>query len=512
MASPYLSRWHSVRTLDSVGEYFPQAGNIGSSSIIQPRAVTVLWMAVDVLTILTAAAIAIYLRKASMLSVFDHRAPLASNPSSFLLYLAGFSLILLFINHAHGLYGPLQSFGGLHEQRLTVQACSTSSLILAGVLYFGRADSISRAVVIATLLITTFLLCFRRAAWRLSLYRRYEKGLNSRNVLVIGTGPSGLAIRSHLQRIQHLGFTFKGFVKGWSDFADEEATESLGLLPEGPEILGDLSELGNLVRRYFIDELFITGPCEREAVQQLIAQARSWSVNLRVVPDLYDGLAWNAPIEYVGQFPTMPVHHRPIPAIALPLKRMLDLVVSICVLILFSPLFALIALAIRLDSKGPIFYCAERIGRKGNTFRCWKFRTMVVDADLLQEQYSQKNVSDGVPFKMQRDPRVTRLGALLRKYSLDELPQFYNVLKGDMSVVGPRPPLAGEVRQYALPHLRRLEVLPGITGLCQVQARQDPSFDHYISLDTAYIDNWSFWLDIKIMMRTIGVVLNGTGA
>ncbi|MHB2008245.1 MAG: sugar transferase, partial [Acidobacteriaceae bacterium] len=136
---------------------------------------------------------------------------------------------------------------------------------------------------------------------------------------------------------------------------------------------------------------------------------------------------------------------------------------------------------------------------------------MVVNADSLREQFDDKNERDGVLFKMTGDPRVTRIGRMLRKYSLDELPQFLNVLAGHMSVVGPRPPLAGEVRLYELRHLRRLEVLPGITGLWQVQARQDPSFDQYISLDTAYIDNWSLWLDLKIMTRTVGVVLSGTG-
>ncbi len=137
---------------------------------------------------------------------------------------------------------------------------------------------------------------------------------------------------------------------------------------------------------------------------------------------------------------------------------------------------------------------------------------MVVDADALREQFKDKNERSGVLFKITQDPRVTRLGRILRKYSLDELPQFFNVLMGHMSVVGPRPPLASEVSQYELPHLRRLEVLPGITGLWQVQSRQDPSFDQYISLDTAYIDNWSLWLDLKIMTRTIGVILSGTGA
>ncbi len=171
-----------------------------------------------------------------------------------------------------------------------------------------------------------------------------------------------------------------------------------------------------------------------------------------------------------------------------------------------------IALMVRLDSSGPMFYRAERIGRKGRVFSCFKFRTMVADADRLRGDLAHMNERDNVLFKISNDPRITKIGARLRKYSLDELPQFYNVLKGDMSLVGPRPPLAAEVEKYDLSHLRRLDVLPGITGLWQVEARQDPSFDSYISLDTAYVENWSLLLDLRILARTVGVVLGGTGS
>ncbi|MHB1856258.1 MAG: sugar transferase [Acidobacteriaceae bacterium] len=512
MASPDLSHWFPARSSDNFVELRPQAGGIGPAGRSPSRTVMLLWMALDVLTVVLVATLATHLRKTDVLSYFDSRAPLAASPSSLLLYLAGFSIILILVSRAHGLYGPLQSFSGLREQRLTVQTCFTAGLILAGALYFGRADTISRAVVIATLVGTTVFLCVRRAVWRLTLYKRYEKGLDTRNVLVIGVGSLGLAIRSHLQRIRHLGFTFKGFVRTGHEGSDAANLYMNSVGHDQPlEILGDLSELGDLIRRHFIDEIFVTGPCERGVVKRLIAQASAWGVDVRVIPDLYDGLAWNAPIEYVGQFPTMPLHRHHIPVVGQLLKRCLDVVVSACALLVLSPLLLLIIVAIRLDSPGPIFYGAERIGIKGRRFRCWKFRTMVVNADSLREQFNNKNERDGVLFKMSGDPRVTCLGRILRKYSLDELPQFVNVLAGHMSVVGPRPPLAGEVRLYELRHLRRLEVLPGITGLWQVQARQDPSFDQYISLDTAYIDNWSLWLDLKIMTRTVGVVLSGTG-
>jgi len=171
-----------------------------------------------------------------------------------------------------------------------------------------------------------------------------------------------------------------------------------------------------------------------------------------------------------------------------------------------------IALLVKLGSKGPVFYRAQRVGRKGRTFNCYKFRTMVVNADKLREDMAHLNEREGVLFKISNDPRVTKIGARLRKYSLDELPQLFNVLKGDMSLVGPRPPMAKEVEQYDLAHLRRLDVLPGMTGLWQVEARQDPSFDSYISLDTAYVENWNLLLDLRILARTVGVVVHGTGS
>jgi lipopolysaccharide/colanic/teichoic acid biosynthesis glycosyltransferase len=170
------------------------------------------------------------------------------------------------------------------------------------------------------------------------------------------------------------------------------------------------------------------------------------------------------------------------------------------------------AIAVKLDSHGPVFYSSERIGKKGRVFRCFKFRTMVRDAETRRADVMHMIERDGVLFKIANDPRITKVGRVLRKYSLDEFPQFFNVLRGDMSIVGPRPPIASEVKEYQLNHLRRLAVTPGITGLWQVQGRQDPSFDNYISLDVTYIENWSIWLDIQIIARTVGVVFAGTGS
>lgn len=214
----------------------------------------------------------------------------------------------------------------------------------------------------------------------------------------------------------------------------------------------------------------------------------------------------------MGQFPTIPLHRKQLPKSAILLKRMLDVTACLVALPVVAPLMLAIGLMVRRDSAGPMFYRAERLGRKGRVFQCYKFRTMVPNADRMRADLQHMNERDSVLFKISNDPRLTKVGAWLRKYSLDELPQIYNVLRGDMSLVGPRPPLASEVEMYDLPHLRKLDVLPGMTGLWQVEARQDPSFDSYISLDTAYVDNWSVALDMRILARTVSAVLAGTGA
>ena len=417
--------------------------------------------------------------------------------------LCGFTIALIVISHRLHVYDPTRLTGYLHEQRLSVQACLTSGLILAGTLYLVHDADIPRGIVLSTLGLVTVSLSLRRFVFRVLIYRRFDRGVGTRNVLIVGTGPEAHALRHHLESIRHLGYTFKGFI-------DLPGSPSRFAAASG-DVVGTLDTLFQQARKQFVDEIFFTAPCERGIVQDVLDQARVHGVDLRVVPDMYDGLAWDSPIEYVGQFPTIPLHCGRLHEGGLFLKRTLDVVLSALALILLSPLMLAVAIAVKLDSHGPILYFSERIGKKGRVFRCTKFRTMVRDAEMRRADVMHMNERDGVLFKISNDPRITGVGRFLRKYSLDELPQFWNVLRGDMSIVGPRPPLASEVREYKLSHLRRLDVTPGITGLWQVQARQDPSFDSYISLDVTYIENWSIWLDFKILARTVGVVLAGTG-
>jgi len=192
-------------------------------------------------------------------------------------------------------------------------------------------------------------------------------------------------------------------------------------------------------------------------------------------------------------------------------KRTLDVLSACVALTVLSPLLVLIAVAILIDSPGSVFYRTYRVGKNGRLFRFYKFRTMVSNADTMLDEVWSLNERKEVLFKASRDPRLTRLGCLLRRFSLDELPQFWNILKGDMSLVGPRPPLLSEYEQFRPEHRRRMDVLPGLTGLWQVMARRDPSFETYVRLDCHYVDNWNFWLDLRILLKTIPAVLVGTG-
>ncbi len=466
------------------------------------------WILGDVVVVLAALMIAV--RGWLGEGLFGADSPYRTNimfqthPKVLLACLAWFILSLVLVSKRYHLYGPLQMRNTLHEQRLTIQACLTAGLLLSGALYLVRGEVISRGVVIITVVATTVLLCCRRLVWRMMKYRRFDRGLEVRNILIVGTGRVGQAMRHHLDSIRHLGYSFKGYVH--IPGVDVENPTLAG------DVLGSFDQVLQLARQYFVDEIFLSAPCDARVVTQMVAQAREAGVDVRVVPELYDGLAWNSPIEYIGQFPTIPLHRGETPVIGMFLKRILDVFLSMLALFVLSPLLVALAIAVKVDSEGPIFYSSDRIGKKGRVFRCLKFRTMVADAERRRAEILHMNERDGVLFKVSNDPRVTRLGSILRKYSLDELPQFLNVLRGDMSMVGPRPPIASEVKRYDLSHLRRLDVLPGMTGLWQVQARQDPSFDSYISLDTAYIQNWSIWLDLKILVRTLSVVAGGTGS
>ncbi|WP_263380009.1 sugar transferase [Granulicella paludicola] len=462
-----------------------------------------LWVVLDYVCALASGLIAFRIRQHARIAPLYHgflnHQFWLSLPLISVVYVVLFGLYLIAFARVYGLYRAADHSSGLNEQRMTVQAVLTAGLLLCGTLYVMRAYAVSRIVVALTLVLTMSAMMVRRFVWRKVRERRFLDGRDVRNVLIVGEGRVADALREHLQSLPYMGFRFKGFV----------SVEGGG---HGTEVVSDVENCVAVARSLFVDEIYFTAAVAKETVVAVVEEAHENGIDVRIVPDMYDGLAWNAPVEYVGQFPTIPLHMRDFPRGAFVLKRMMDVIFALIALILCSPVMLVVALLIKTESDGPILYAAKRVGRKGRTFSCYKFRTMVNKADKLKASLEHRNERDGILFKITDDPRITATGAWLRKFSLDELPQFFNVLLGDMSIVGPRPPLSSEVAKYDIAHLRRLDVLPGITGLWQVQARQNPSFDQYISLDTAYVENWSLLLDLQIMLRTVGVIVSGTGS
>jgi exopolysaccharide biosynthesis polyprenyl glycosylphosphotransferase len=419
-------------------------------------------------------------------------------------YLYLYSVLFLLFAYGRKLYGPPRRPRFRDEVLDVLKVSLSATIVLSAFIYILGNKTISREVIVGTLFCSFFMLI----AWRAFLRFPGVDGLTqTRNVLIIGAGAAGQAVHRYLEETPQLGYSVKGYTDRRSRSRDSGSPD--GTL--GQPILGPIPELDSILRAHFIDEVLITLPGARDLIKEVVLQARQSGTHVRVVPELYDGLALGAPMEAMGDFPTMTLHYRTIPALQLMIKRSFDATISAAALVLLSPVFLLIAILVKLDSKGPVFYNSIRVGKKGKTFVCHKFRTMVADAEQRKESLRHLNERREILFKISNDPRLTRLGRFLRKWSLDELPQFWNVLKGDMSLVGPRPPVPGEFKQYALEHFRRLDVVPGLTGLWQVERRQSPSFSEYIELDLKYIDSWSIWLDIRLILKTFYVVLAGTG-
>jgi exopolysaccharide biosynthesis polyprenyl glycosylphosphotransferase len=466
------------------------------------RWIQIAYVLMDVLLVSFVAAVVFYLRFApdrsavlSRLRLSGLREYLASGPylGFLVVYLA---LIVLFCQSQH-LYRTLRSRSPLAESYAVIKAVAMATFLLTAFLYLSGTTTISRLVVGFTGLLGAFAL----ASWRLWKHeivkQRVARGYGARNVLIVGAGRIGRALAQHLSENKQLGYVVKGFL-------DQNKNGD-------PRVLGRTEDLSKVALAHFIDEVFITIPSQRAVVASVTLEARRHRLGVKVVPELYDGLGWHAPIRYVGDFPIMELHWEPIPGPGLLVKRLLDVTLSLVGLIVLMPLFALIALAIKLDTPGPAIYRQKRIGKKGRIFDFYKFRTMVWNAEGLKERLLHLYERDGPFFKISEDPRVTRLGRFLRRYSLDELPQLWNVLTGDMSLVGPRPHPLDDFEKYGLEHLRRLDVKPGITGLWQVTARQDPSFTTNMALDLEYIENWNLIMDLKILVQTIPATLRGDG-
>lgn len=352
----------------------------------------------------------------------------------------------------------------------------------------------------ATALIIVFLIAARLLR-RATLRVLRARGFGVDRVLIVGSDDVGLTVMRNLMAQPELGFEVVGFV----DDDPERGSTNIGRF----QALGSTANLPALLRSQQVDEVIITLPWQqRRQILAITGQSARVGVRPRIVPDLFQMSLSMVDMQNVAGIPMLTPSETQLSPWARLFKRGIDVLGSALGLLILSPLLAIVAVAIRLDSPGPVIFSQPRVGRDGRLFKVYKFRTMVKDADQIKDQVRHLNEAQGPMFKIRDDPRVTRMGRFLRRTSLDELPQFWNSLRGDMSLVGPRPALPDEVADYADWHRKRLATAPGITGLWQVSGRNRLSFDQMVRLDIAYIEQWSLWLDIKIMVKTVPVLLH----
>jgi exopolysaccharide biosynthesis polyprenyl glycosylphosphotransferase len=295
----------------------------------------------------------------------------------------------------------------------------------------------------------------------------------------------------------------------WPAASPEQGEEASAELP----VVGDLMDLRESIRQVGAECVFIASTAVPAAdVPAVLRSVSLADVEVRVSANLPEMIFSRLTVQPVGGLPALSVRRASLSGGQAVAKRTFDLVLAMAALTLTLPLWAVIALAVKVTSAGPVLFRQERVGRRGRHFTMFKFRTMVAGADDMLEGLRELNEADGPLFKLRDDPRITRLGRWLRRSSLDELPQVLNVIRGDMSLVGPRPPLPSEVETYDTWHFERLEVPPGITGLWQVSGRSDLSFSEYVRLDLFYIENWSLSYDLYIMAKTLPVLLSRKGS
>jgi exopolysaccharide biosynthesis polyprenyl glycosylphosphotransferase len=349
-----------------------------------------------------------------------------------------------------------------------------------------------------------------------TLFRRRD--INLIPTLIVGVNAEAEQTLNELRERKDLGYRVVGVVDPGSFNPSLEFART--------PVAGTLDDLPALIRNLEIQEVIITDntiPSERlfEAMMQV---GRKQKVEFRFAPSLFNVLPQKTSVEQIGVLPMVRLFREPLSDVERFIKRASDVVISVIALILLAPFWLVLALVIKFDSKGPILFRQERVGMDGRIFLCYKFRTMRADSDdgIHREVYrkniegsAQANAGDAekpVFGKVKDDPRITKAGRWLRRSSLDELPQLLNVLKGDMSVVGPRPPIPYEVEEYDIWHRKRLDMKPGITGLWQVSGRNRLTFDEMVRIDLYYIENWSLWLDLKVVLLTLPAMLRGDGA
>ena len=415
--------------------------------------------------------------------------------------------VWIFLLTYFGLYDSMRtkSFFTVFAELLKVHV--VGGLLVSSCVFLVHATSYSRLLFGSFIIFSLVLMTLVKGGIKLLLKYLRRKGYNSRNILVVGSGVQMHRFVDVIQQHNDWGFVIAGVV-GLPD--EPDAADFTGCFK-----LGDIDDLVAICKQNKIDEVVFSLPRrDVTVVDEYLITLQEMGISVRMVMDLYDAPTSRKELSlFHGDIPMLTYHCKAFDSWQLFLKRCLDIIGSVVGLIITGIMLPFVAAAIRLESPGPLFFGQKRVGENGRTFTCWKFRSMFVDAEKRKYELMAHNEMDGAMFKMKDDPRVTRVGRFIRKTSIDELPQFLNVLRGEMSLVGTRPPTPDEVATYENWHRKRICIKPGITGLWQVSGRnQIQDFDEVVRLDIRYIEEWTLWLDIKILARTIWVVFTANGA
>jgi exopolysaccharide biosynthesis polyprenyl glycosylphosphotransferase len=374
---------------------------------------------------------------------------------------------------------------------------------MATIFFLRMHEEVSRLYFSTYFALAFTLLAANRLVLRSVAYSARRGGLNTRVFAVVGSGDLAHDVVATVADHPEWGLQFAGHIL--EDGSAGNAAPEL--------VLGSVSQLGQILDDNVIDEVIFAVPRERlSSVEGAFRLCQEQGAGARVCLDLFEVSGARVALGELDGLPMLSFSRAPTDEVALLFKRAFDVIASAAALLLFSPILVATAVAVKLESPGPIFFRQVRVGKNGRPFRMYKFRSMHVDAEARLESLRAQNEASGPVFKMRNDPRVTAVGRFIRRTSIDELPQFLNVLTGEMSVVGPRPPVPAEVRQYQRWQRRRLSVQPGITCTWQVSGRSNISFDQWMALDLEYIDNWSLWRDLQICFQTIPAVLTSRGA
>lgn len=435
--------------------------------------------------------------------------------SRYLPVLVGIVAIWLLAGYLLGLYDPRE----LRERQQAVwdptKQVLLGTLLLTTGLFFFKGFYVSRLLLIGFVLLDWMLQVALRLAFLEWGPRWRERFGGEYFILLVGTGPRAQEMADLIQDSRNAGLRLLGFVETGRGDARAASRAAAGDRRTGqePAPTWALPEVPRLLEQHVVDEvLFAVSKEELDQLEDLLLLCEEEGVRTRVQLQIFPHLNSQLYLEHLRHVPLLTFSTTPENELHLLIKRVADVVAAAVLLVLLSPLLLLLAVLIKLTSAGPVLYRQQRCGLGGRRFTLYKFRSMVADADLHREELEALNEADGPVFKIWNDPRCTRIGRWMRRFSLDELPQLWNVLKGDMSFVGPRPPLPQEVEKYERWQRRRLRMRPGLTCLWALEGRSQLSFARWMKLDLDYIDTWSLWLDLKIFLKTIPRVLLGRGA